>query len=303
MIDAPSSAWFTAHPEWHWLVVVYFFFGGLAGGCYVLAAVIDLMGRSRDRPIARVAYLTVLPCLAISAVALILDLSRPDRFWHLLVEVHTWKPLFQLWTPMNAAAWVLVAFGFIALLSSLAAAAEAGWLRWPSALRLRPPGAPGTVISILGALLGLYVASYEGALLAFTSRPVWSETPLIGTVLVLTALSMAAAYLVLVGRWRAWDLPGMRALQRIDAQALVLALLVLVALVVSLGASARALLSPFNLALLAAVLLVGFVAPLALRVREGRLGGHAVAAAAALALAGGFLLRTLIVFSPYGAGS
>ena len=49
--------------------------------------------------------------------------------------------------------------------------------------------------------------------------------------------------------------------------------------------------------LLAAVLLLGFAAPLLLRVRGG-----SVATAAMLALAGGFLLRTLIVFSPQGIG-
>ena len=273
---------FTAHPEWSWLVVLYFFFGGLAGGCYVLAAISDLLGRERDRPLARVGYLTVLPCLAISALALIFDLSRPDRFWHLLVEIHTWMPLFQWWTPMNAAAWVLMAFGLCALLSSLG---------------VRPLSLPGKVVSVVGAILGLYVASYEGALLAFTSRPIWSETPLIGPVLALTALSMAAAYLVLFARWRRWELPGMRVLQRIDAQALVVALIVLAALVVSLGESARALLGAVNLILIAAVLIVGFLAPLALRRSEGH-----VATAAALAIGGGFLLRALIEFSPQGIG-
>lgn len=280
MIDAPSSAWFTAHPEWGWLLVLYFFFGGLAGGCFVLAAGIDLLGRERDRPLARVGYITVLPCLAISALSLIFDLSRPDRFWHLLVEIHTWMPLFQGWTPVNSAAWVLLAFGFCALLASLG---------------VRPPSLPGKVVAVVGALLGLYVAAYEGALLAFTSRPIWSETPLIGAVLVLTALSMAAAYLFLFASWRRWELPVMEPLRRIDAQSLVAALLVLVALVVSLGASARALLGAMNLLMLAAVLIIGFAAPLALRFR----GGH-VLAAAAFALGGGFLLRTFILFSPRG---
>jgi protein NrfD len=302
MIDAPST-WFTAHPEWQWLIVLYFFFGGLAAGCYFLAAVIDLLGRERDRPLARVGYLTVLPCLAISAVALIFDLSRPERFWHLLVEVHTWRPLFQSWTPMNSGAWMLLAFSFFALLSAVAAAAEAGWLRRRGLLRLRPPGALGTVISIIGALLALYIASYEGALLGFTSRPIWSETPLIGAVLVLTALSMAAAYLVLVARWRDWELPGMGVLQRIDAQALVVALLVLLALIASLGESARALLTPLNVTVLVVLLIFGFAVPLVLRLRADWPGRGTVAAAAFLALAGGFLLRTLIVFSPYGAGS
>jgi formate-dependent nitrite reductase membrane component NrfD len=297
MIDAPST-WFTAHPQWHWLIVLYFFFGGLAGGCYLLAALIDLLGRERDRALARVGYLTVLPCLAISALALIFDLSRPDRFWHLLVEIHTGQPLFQWWTPMNTGAWVLLAFGMFALLSALAAASEAGWLRWRGLLRLRPPGVLGSVIVVIGAALGLYITSYEGMLLGFTSRPIWSETPFIGPVLALTALSMAAAYLVLFARWRRWELPGLAALQRIDAQALVVALIVFVALLVSLGASAQALASPLNLILLVSVFIVGLVAPLALRLRTNT-GG----AAAALALTGGFLVRTFIVFSPYGATS
>jgi protein NrfD len=279
MIDAPST-WFTAHPEWGWLLVLYFFFGGLAGGCYVLAAAIDLLGRERDRPLARVGYLTVLPCLAISALALIFDLSRPDRFWHLLIEIHTWRPLFQGWTPVNSAAWALLAFGLCAVLASLG---------------IRPPSLPGKAVAVVGAVLGLFIAAYEGALLAFTSRPIWSETPLIGAVLVLTALSMAAAYLFLFASWRRWDLPVMQPLRRIDAQALVVALLALVALVISLGASARGLLGAVNLLLLAAVLLIGFAAPLALRLR----GGH-VLAAAAFALAGGFLMRTFILFSPRG---
>ncbi len=130
---------FTAHPEWGWLIVLYFFFGGLAGGCYLLAALIDLLGRSRDRPLARVGYLTALFCVAISAVVLILDLSRSDRFWHLIVERHTWMPLFQWWTPMNTGAWVLGAFAVCAVLSCLGVrppvrAAAAG-LHAPAAAR------------------------------------------------------------------------------------------------------------------------------------------------------------------------
>lgn len=297
MIDAPST-WFSAHPQWHWLIVLYFFFGGLAGGLYVLAALIDLMGRVRDRPLARVAYLAVLPCLAVSGLALVFDLSRPDRFWHILVEIHGNRPLFQPWTPLNSGAWVLLGFGFFAVLSALGALAEQGWLRRPGWLALRPPGLPGIVIAVCGILLGLYIAAYEGALLAFTSRPIWSETPLIGAVLALTALSMAAAFLWLFARWRAWDLPGLAALARIDAQALAVALLAFVALLFTVGGSAGALASPANLLMLAVLLVAGFAAPLFLRLR-----GRRLAVAAALTLAGGFLVRTFIVFSPYGASS
>lgn len=297
MIDAPST-WFSAHPQWHWLIVLYFFFGGLAGGLYVLAALIDLVGRVRDRPLARVAYLAVLPCLAVSGLALVFDLSRPDRFWHILVEIHGNRPLFQPWTPLNSGAWVLLGFSFFAVLSALGTLAEQGWLRRRGWLALRPPGLAGIVIAVCGILLGLYIAAYEGALLAFTSRPIWSETPLIGAVLALTAISMAAAFLWLFAHWRAWDLPGLAALARIDAQALAVALLAFIALLFTVGGSARAFASSANLLMLAVLLVAGFAAPLFLRMR-----GRRLAVAAALTLAGGFLVRTFIVFSPYGASS
>lgn len=52
-MNVPSSTHFTAPPEWQWLVACYFFFGGLAGGCYFLAVLIDLFGRMVDRPLSR----------------------------------------------------------------------------------------------------------------------------------------------------------------------------------------------------------------------------------------------------------
>ena len=34
MNGVPSSTYFTVSPEWGWLITLYFFFGGLAGGAY-----------------------------------------------------------------------------------------------------------------------------------------------------------------------------------------------------------------------------------------------------------------------------
>ena len=50
MNAVPSSTFFSAPPDWGWLIVFYFFFGGLAGGSYFLAALIDLLGRPRGSP-------------------------------------------------------------------------------------------------------------------------------------------------------------------------------------------------------------------------------------------------------------
>src|SRR5262249_58416896 len=51
-----SDTLFTAAPHWRWLIVLYFFIGGIAGGSFFLAALLDLFGRPQDRPIVRTGY-------------------------------------------------------------------------------------------------------------------------------------------------------------------------------------------------------------------------------------------------------
>ena len=92
MLDAPSSTWFTTNPHWQWYIVFYFFIGGLAGGCYFLATLIDYFGRDEDRPLSRLGYYIAFPLVSLCGVLLIVDLSRPLRFWHMLIERNTFDP-------------------------------------------------------------------------------------------------------------------------------------------------------------------------------------------------------------------
>ena len=78
MIEVPSSTFMSAAPDWGWYIALYFFFGGLAGGCYFLAALIDLVGHPEDRPLARLGYYIAFPCVVISAMLLTsLSIFRP----------------------------------------------------------------------------------------------------------------------------------------------------------------------------------------------------------------------------------
>jgi protein NrfD len=180
MNGVPSSTYFTVSPEWGWLITFYFFFGGLAGGAYFLAALIDFFGQPEDRPLARLGYYISFPCIIISGFLLVIDLYRPLRFWHMLIESHTLQPMFKYWSPMSAGSWALLIFGIFSFLSFLGALAESDRLRWSAAGRLRPPGAIAKVLAIVGGLFGFYVAGYTGVLLAVTNRPIWSDTPLLG---------------------------------------------------------------------------------------------------------------------------
>jgi formate-dependent nitrite reductase membrane component NrfD len=81
-------------PFWRWEIIWYFFFGGLAAGCYVMATIASLFGSKEDRVVARTGYylslLTLLPC----PVLLIKDLGRPERFLNMM-------RMFKVKSPMS----------------------------------------------------------------------------------------------------------------------------------------------------------------------------------------------------------
>jgi protein NrfD len=291
----PSSTFFSASPDWGWLIVLYFFFGGLAGGCYFLAVLVDFFGRAEDRPLARLGYYIAFPCLLISGILLTLDLQRPARFWHMLIESNTMRPMFKAWSPMSVGSWALFIFGFFSLVSFLSALAEGDRLRLPAARCLRAPGILGGIISVLGGLLGFYVAGYTGVLLAVTNRPIWSDTPLLGMLFVVSAASISAALIVLLAERSRWTMPGLLALHRMDAWVIALEFVVLIAVVISLGPVAGAWLNAWGLLLVLGVVVVGILLPLALYWRRGN-----AIAYAALVLVGGFILRLVVVFSAQG---
>ena len=291
----PSSTFFTEPPHWRWLIALYFFVGGLAGGCYFLAALIDFAGRRGERPLARLGYLVAFPAVVVSGLLLILDLTRPTRFWHMMLQSETLRPMLKTYSPMSLGSWALLLFGGVAFLSFLAALA-----RPDSPLRaLRPPSPLGWVITVLGGLLGFFVAGYTGVLLAVTNRPIWSDTPLLGLTFIVSSASTSIALLLLLGARRAWT-SGLAALQRLDAWVLILELVALVALVASLGGVARAWLNAWGVLLVVGVVGLGIVVPLLLHWRSRAPRGVSATAAAVLVLIGGFLLRVVIVLSAQG---
>jgi formate-dependent nitrite reductase membrane component NrfD len=296
----PSSTYFSAPPEWGWLIVFYFFFGGLAGGCYFLASLIDLFGRPEDRPLARMGYYIAFPCVLLSGLLLTLDLTRPLRFWHMLIESNTFQPIFKLWSPMSVGSWALLIFGIFSLISFLGALVEDNRLAWPAWRKTRPPGMLAGVIGVLGGLAGFYVAGYTGVLLAVTNRPIWSDTPLLGMLFVVSAASISAALMILLALKYRWTMPCIESLNRMGAWVVGLELIVLIAVMISLGPVFRAWLTAWGLLLFFGVIGAGMLVPLGLYWRRQWLGNLNLTTAAVLVLVGGFILRMVIVFSAQG---
>ena len=287
------STFFTASPQFGWFIILYFFIGGIAGGALMLAGLLRLFGRPVDRSYVEIAGVLALAGAVICGLLLIVDLSAPLRFWHMVIQNHTGRPMFKWWSPMSDGVWILVLFSFFALVAALDSVTSE---KWPVVRRLRflatPPFA--TVTAIGGIVSGLALAGYTGVLLAVTNRPVWADSSWLGIVFLFSAVSTAMASLLLLSRWRRVEVSSTAEwLTRFDSVTLILELLAIVCFLVSLGDAFRALLNAWGALLVLGVIVVGIVAPYLLQRRPN----HSVVVSATLVLVGGFLLRTVIFLS------
>jgi len=292
----PSDTFFSQPPGWHWLVVFYFFFGGISAGSFVYAAMLDLFGRPSDRPMARLGYLVSFPTLLVCPPLLILDLSRPERFWHMMLQNHTFAPMIKLWSPMSIGSWGLMVFGVFVTAAFLGALAEVR----PSGIFRRfaflGRGAIAKAIAAVGVIPGFLVAGYTGVLLSVSNQPLWADTPMVGALFLLSAASSAAALLVWIGRGRA-NPASVSWLARMDAWVSILEIAAIITLLVTLGPVARILMSGWGVLLGFGLVLLGLLMPMILHYRPRLLGANTLSVAFAAAIASGLLLRVVIIFS------
>jgi protein NrfD len=315
-MKAMSDTFFTAAPHWTWWIILYFFIGGMAGTAFVLGALLDWHGghssvASRQRlegrdwgvlsapPTVRHAYYLAFIGVCIGGLLLTIDLTRPLRFWHMLIQNHTGKPMFKAWEPMSVGSWALLLFGLFSFLAALSVAGEdrpnlrllaSAPIRW-----LRRP-VPWAVVAVLGCFFGLFIAGYTGVLLAVTNRPVWADSHLLGVLFLVSGASSGASALVLLAiRGRVAEPSTVGWLVWFDCNVLRLELLVLIAFLISLGSVARVYLSWWGVLLLLGVVGLGILLPL----REERRPHtpRQVARTASLVLLGGFLLRMVLLLS------
>lgn len=294
---------FTAPAHWGWLIVLYFFLGGISAGTYLLAALLDLFGSAEHRPTARLGYLASFTALALCPPLLILDLDQPLRFWHLMVMSQRPGLMIKWYSPMSLGSWALLGFGACSFAAFLAAisASDTGprFGRLGAAFRALREGWMGKLLALSGAGFAFFVAGYTGILLAVTNRPIWADTPLLGALFLLSSATASAALLSLLSARRAGSSPASaRWLHAVEQRAALLELAVLAALLIWQGRTARVWLGPWGLALAAAVV-VGMLAPLLLPKPAGGAGAPEASPRLGplLVVASSLLLRAAVVFA------
>ncbi len=243
-------------------------------------------------------YLSFIGVL-ISGFLLTIDLNRPLRFWHMLIENHTGQPMFKAWEPMSVGSWGLLVFGLFTFLAALSVLGEdrprLRLLQSSPVRSLRRP-VPRTIIAVLGSISGLFIAGYTGVLLAVTNRPVWADSHLLGLLFLVSGASTGAAALILLALRRRADPGTVGWLVWFDRNVLILELLVLIAFLISLGSVARVYLSWWGALLLIGVVGVGILWPL-FKERGEAHAPRQLIQGASLVLVGGFLLRMVVLFS------
>jgi len=218
-------------PVWRWEIIWYFFFGGLAAGCYVIASIAALFGSREDRPVARAGYylslLSVLPC----PILLIKDLGRPDRFLHML-------RIFKVKSPMSMGTWSLISFSFFSGVTAVIQAARDGILgRWWGSRLLA--ALPQRFLAIPGSALGVFLGGYTGVLLTATSIPLWARSKVLGAIFISSAFSTSSALISLVLRLTRTPTQALHKLERLEWVALLVEMAGLFAFLRGTGRAAR----------------------------------------------------------------
>jgi protein NrfD len=295
---------FVTSPQWEWYIVFYFFIGGIAGGAYAIAGLLELTG-NREHPAVQIAHLVVQPLIIACGILLVIDLGSPQRFWHMLWDLTEGRPTWKLGSPMAFGSWILTGIGALSFLSFVDALGTRGDLKvgpWREGRRVFHRGALGVVLAVLSVVFGLLFASYTGLLLTATNQPVWSHSTFIGALFLVSGVSTGLATLLMLsgyasGRKRVSE--SFAPLARADSFMLGLEAVALIVFVVSLGSVALSfLVSSFGILLVVGVLVGGVLIPLAAATLRPAL--HGTLLIPLLVVAGGFLLRAVIILAPQG---
>jgi protein NrfD len=267
---------YVANPDWGQYIIWYFFLGGIAAGSYAVATMVGLFGDEEDRRAVRVADYLAFPIVNLCGLLLVVDLGRPERFWHMMIQSETYRPMFKWWSPMSAGSMGLSVFGafsFVSFVTVLAEDRRLGLGRWHDLAMKFRRGTIGKLFSVGGALAGFFLGAYTGTLLTATNQPIWAQTTWLSPLFLASAASTGVATMILLVRWRLRETSHevIEKLERVDAFAMVLELVMMAAFAVSLGKFAGpAFLHWPGVLVPTFVLPIGLILPLVARRLPGR---------------------------------
>ncbi|WP_114201459.1 NrfD/PsrC family molybdoenzyme membrane anchor subunit [Janibacter anophelis] len=151
---------------WDHKISAYLFVGGIAGTSGIIQAGAAATGNA---VLQRNSRLVAMTTVALSGLALVADLGRPERFLNMLRTV-------KLTSPMSVGTWILSGYATFAGVTTASEVLRLLPARGPVTALTRVTDALWTPSTIGQAAFGAPLAAYTAVLLADTAHPVWHES-------------------------------------------------------------------------------------------------------------------------------
>ncbi|MDJ0739091.1 MAG: polysulfide reductase NrfD [Gammaproteobacteria bacterium] len=285
---------------WTWEIAFYLFLGGMAAGIMLFAAWAVLGGRRDTLPFAHDRFALWAPiALSLGMTTLFLDLEYK-------IHVFRFYTAFEPTSPMSWGAWVLVLI-YPLMVAQILSTLRAGYPLLAGWLERLPGGAwlldlcegRRRLIAWLVIPLAVGLGIYTGVLLsAFSARPFWNSG-MLGPLFLVSGMSTAAVLPLLAG------VAGgeKKFFERTDLGLIAIELTLIALFLISLATGAAQHMQALQLVwggeytvpFWLWFVLPGLVIPLLLEIIAVRGNRQAAITAAVLVVAGGFMLRYLMV--------
>jgi Ni/Fe-hydrogenase subunit HybB-like protein len=168
----------------------------LSAGAFLFSAMVYLLKIERFRPLARTAVYVGLIGYSMAMLTLLMDIGRPDRFWHALVFWNVHSPLWEV-------TMCVMLYFSVLIMETAPILGGASWFksRWPkisgflTGLHRFAP-----VLAVVGLLLSLLHQSSLGATYGILkARPIWYRPGL--SVLFIVSAVAAGPAATLLASW------------------------------------------------------------------------------------------------------
>ncbi|MCX6035380.1 MAG: polysulfide reductase NrfD, partial [Chloroflexi bacterium] len=164
----------------------------MSAGAFSLCAVVYLLGLKRYQAVARTATFIGLIGYTMAILTLMIDIGRPDRFWHSMIY---WNDHSLLWEVTMCVTFYLV----VLVVEAMPIFAGFGWLRshWPKlAEKMSRVHHYAPYLAIAGLALSMLHQSSLGALYGvLKARPLWYR-PDISVLFIVSAIAGGMALTV-----------------------------------------------------------------------------------------------------------
>ncbi len=176
---------------------------GLSAGAFLISAAVYLLRLKKFQPVARTAVFVGMVGYSMALMTLVMDIGRPDRFWHGWFYWNIHSPLWEVTLCVTLYFSVLT-------LEVLPIFAQASWFngRWPHlAHHLENLHKLAPYLAIIGLCLSTLHQSSLGATYGvLRARPIWYR-PSLAVLFIISAIAAGPALTLLVSKVAAYLTP------------------------------------------------------------------------------------------------